>query len=217
MQALTDDEVEAMRSRLSAAALGVYRDEGIEAVSFRRIASVLGISYTLPYRYFDRKDALLTRVRIDCLQQFQREVLCHSDKGLSAREEIEQIVHSFTQFVVRSPDVYQLIFTLPQPDLVQYGDLMKERKAIFDYAVALFERCVTGGVLHGNARRLTHVLWGGLHGLFMLHSANQLTHGCDLPSAVAQLLETVLGPSPEQAAASTPRSRGQPAASNKHL
>ena len=43
-----------MRCQLVDAGLALYRSAGLEAVSLRRLADAVGISHTLPYRYFAR-------------------------------------------------------------------------------------------------------------------------------------------------------------------
>ncbi len=66
---LTEDEAQAFRGRLAAAALALVEREGREACSLRRLAAELGVSRTTPYTYFPSKEALLDAVRIAALEQ----------------------------------------------------------------------------------------------------------------------------------------------------
>lgn len=55
-----------MRQRRIDAALAIYRDKGLEAVSFRGLADAVGQSHTLASRQFADEDALLTGQRLEC-------------------------------------------------------------------------------------------------------------------------------------------------------
>ena len=52
-------EGESTRQRLLAAALELVEEEGVEALSMRRLAARVGVSATALYRHFADKDELL--------------------------------------------------------------------------------------------------------------------------------------------------------------
>jgi AcrR family transcriptional regulator len=53
---LSHAEVESTRQRLCTTALALFREGGIDAVTFRGLADAAGASHTLPYRYFENKE-----------------------------------------------------------------------------------------------------------------------------------------------------------------
>ena len=181
-----------MRGRLSATALDVYRREGLSALSFRRIAEAAGISHTLPYRYFENKEALLARMRADALGTFEayvREYESRSDEPLG---KIQEVAEGYMTFAREHPDDYMLIFASHQPAPELYPDVLAARRDVFDHVVGVVQACIDAGLLSGPAREIAHHFWVALHGLLSLHTADQLVHGMELDEIVEPLIQRLL-------------------------
>lgn len=193
---LTPDEVESMRNRLSAAALEIFRAEGLEAVSFRKLADAEGISHTHPYRYFDNKDALLAWMRAQALGHFEGYV---RDSEADTREPLPRVwavAEAYIRFSREHPAEYLLIFATPQPGPGKHPELLRARRSLFDHAVGVLQCCVDHGLLEGDARQLAHEIWVGLHGLMMLHAAGQFVHGMTMDELLEPLMHRLLGVKP---------------------
>ncbi len=189
---LTTAEEDAMRRRLADAALAIYRAEGLEALSFRRLADAMGLSHTLPYRYFPHKEALLMAMRRDCTLHFEHFVREREAVDAPLLQRIRSIAAGYVDYVRRNPADYLLIFATNQPPPDQYPELLAARRGLFDHIVEVLALCVRAGELKGEPRQLAHQFWIALHGLMTLHVANQLVHGCTLEQLVAPLIEHML-------------------------
>lgn len=218
---LTSNELDSMRERLATTALDIYRREGLDAVSFRRIAEAAGISHTLPYRYFENKDALLARLRTDAVHRFEAYVRQREAGYARPLERIRAVTLAYVDYVRRWPADYLLIFATHQPPPDQFRELLAARRSLFEHAVEAVQQSLDQGVVQlskgTTARQLTHTVWVSLHGLMTLHVANQLVHGCELEELVQPLIDRLLGtaaaiPSPRGRAASAPRRALKPAA-----
>ncbi|HSW11192.1 MAG TPA: TetR/AcrR family transcriptional regulator [Solimonas sp.] len=181
-----------MRTRLSSAGLDVYRQEGLEAVSFRRLAELLDVSHTLPYRYFQNKDALLARMRADALGRFESYVREHESRADGPLAQVHAVADAYIAFASRHQAEYLLIFATHQPAPELYPEVLQARRQVFDHAVEVLQRCIDAGLLRGEALELAHALWIGLHGLMTLHVAGQLVHGRTLDELVEPLLGRLL-------------------------
>lgn len=191
--ALTTAELESMRSRLCVAALDVFREKGLEAVSLRALADVVGISHTLPYRYFENKEALLASVRVMCFEHFEAYVREREPVDAPVLGRVLSVVDAYVGFVNEHPAEYQLIFATPQPPPVRYPELLAARKSLFEHSVELAQLCVDEGHIGGDAREIAHSIWGSLHGLLTLHVANQLVHGYGIDALVRPTVYRILG------------------------
>lgn len=211
---LTAAEEHAMRRRLAEAALAIYREEGLEALSFRRLAEAMGLSHTLPYRYFPNKEALLVAMRVDCTERLTRFVRQHEPPHAPPLARIRAIAAAYVEYARNHAAEYLLIFSTHQPPPDRYPELLAARRALFDHAVEVLALAVQAGELHGDPRQLAHEYWIALHGLMTLHVANQLVHGRSLEQLVQPLIERMLGPAarphaaPAAAKAAGPRTRG---------
>jgi len=162
---LTQAELESMRLRLCEGALALFRDHGIDAVTFRGLADSLGVSHTLPYRYFENKDALLAAVRVMCFAEFERFVRERESAATSespATSELARVlavVDAYVDFVFQHPVEYTLIFVTAQPPPQRYPELLAARRSLFEHSVELVRRCVQMGVVQGDPREITHAVW----------------------------------------------------------
>ncbi len=189
---LSSEELETMRAHLSDVALGVYRQEGLAGLSFRRLAESAGVSHTLPYRYFDNKEALLARMRTDALARFEvyvREFEGRADKPLA---QVESVAQGYMAFAIEHPQDYMLIFSAEQPSPERYPEVLAMRRRLVDHVVDLVQRCIDKGELAGNAREIAHHFWVALHGLLTLHTTDQLVHGMDLEEILPSLIQRLL-------------------------
>lgn len=205
---LSIDEVAATRQRLTALALELYLREGLEAVSFRRLAEVAGISHTLPYRYFENKEALVVALRTHCTVHFDRYVRGRERADALPVENIRRIAAAYLSFVQAHPGEYQLIFTLEQASPDHYPELLAARRRFFEHAVELIQRAIDLGEMRGEARVLAHLFWSSLHGLLTLQLGGQLVHGCSLEELVTPLVERMIASSaPQEQKTPAPRPR----------
>lgn len=190
---LSPETVNAMRQKLLALALAIYRAEGLDAISFRRLAEAAGISHTLPYRYFDSKEALLVALRVLCTQRFEAHVRACEAVTAPPALRIRSVAEAYVSFVEKHAAEYQLIFSTHQPPPDQYPELLAARRSLFDHAVDVVQAGIDAGMLRGDARALTHLFWLSLHGLMSLHVAGQLVHGCQLADLVEPLVARIIG------------------------
>ncbi len=207
---LSPETVSAMRQKLLALALDIHRAEGLDAISFRRLAEAAGISHTLPYRYFDSKEALLVALRVVCTQRFEAHVRAAEQTTAAMPQRIRSVAEGYVSFVEQHAAEYQLIFSTHQPPPDQYPELLAARRSLFDHAVNVVQDGIDDGLLRGDARALTHLFWLSLHGLMSLHVAGQLVHGCALTDLIEPLIARIIGSD-----APTPMAMPKPAPINQ--
>lgn len=193
---LSDTELDSMRSRLAVAARDLYLDEGESAVTFRRLAERMGLSHTLPYRYFDDKEALFAQARTECIAHFEAYIRARDPLRAGPLARIHAISSAYVGYVTEHPSHYRLIFSTDQPPPDRYPHLLAARRRLFDHAMGAVQCAIDEGLVKGDARLMTHAAWVTLHGLLALHVANQLVHGCNLQQLARPLIENLFGPQP---------------------
>lgn len=192
--ALSTEEFERARDSLCDAALLLYKQEGYDALSFRKLATVTGSSHTQPYRYFENKEQLFAAVRLACFKRFAALIRSSDLPAAGPATRLQAIHAAIMQYVQDEPAEYQLMFSMEQPSLESYPQLLSVRRQAFDYLVDIIQQAVDQGLLSGDARSLMHVAWGAVHGLLSLHAAGQLVHGRNLQELAQPLLQQVLAP-----------------------
>lgn len=190
---LSDEEVDQTRQRLAQAALELYAAQSYEAVSFRELAQRLGISHTLPYRYFDNKEALFACVRTGCFLRLRAVLEQQDPRHLGAPARLLALGHATVDWVKAHAAEYRLMFSMQQPPLERYPELLQARREAFGYLVEVVRAGVREGSMQGDPLTVMHIAWVSVHGLLTLHAADQLVHGRSLDQLMPPLLETVIG------------------------
>lgn len=192
--ALSKQQIKDMRQRLCDAAYELYKAEGYEAVSFRRLAAHLGISHTLPYSYFDNRDELFAAVRLGCYQRFLAAIHQGDPLELGPVARLYALARVIMGYAQENPADYRLMFAMHQPPLERYPELLSIRQAAFDYLVAIMQQAKDAGIVKEDARTTMHMAWAAAHGLMTLHAADQLVHGHTLDELIEPMLRAIIGP-----------------------
>lgn len=166
---LTDDEVDAFRARLVAAAEGLFAKHGVSGVTMRQIAYALGYSQTAAYRYFASKEEILAAVRASALNRFCDQLERAFDPRCDARQNAWNVGKAFLDFALNHPDSYRFIFDAGQPvraDLPGIGDVAKRFNAtMVNYVQALIDE----GLIAGDAQAIGLSFCVAAHGIVMMH------------------------------------------------
>lgn len=116
---------EARRAQLLDAALTIVAEEGINAVSLRRVAREIGVSEALAFRYFSSRGALLAelgRRELAALSAYQREQIARGD---SRRSRVALSTSSYLRFIEERGGVLHILLSAPEVRTL----LRKERRA----------------------------------------------------------------------------------------
>lgn len=185
--AYTSDENEEIRQRLADGALVLFREEGLENLTLRKLAARMDVSHTKLYRYFENKDALLSTVRIASLQIYY-DLLRNNDpvnSGPMAR--LRQAGLSLQEFAAKYPLDYQFLFASDQPS--DDPELLSLRHDVFDYVVSIAEMAIGPEHPYKDARTFANLAWAMLHGLISLNYRNQLIEGRSFEQLMGSALD----------------------------
>lgn len=145
---------------LGAAAKMLERD-GVAGLSLREAARRAGVSHSAPYRHFPDRDALLTALAAQGVEQLVKEL-----EGRSGRD----MAQAYVQFALAHPQLYRLIFA---------GRRWPELEARF---VRGFAELGSGAGLAGAAA------WSLVHGLAQLMLDGNLVQGENAEAFARKLL-----------------------------
>lgn len=112
-------EMAALKREMLERARKIYRDEGVEALSMRRLAQELGISTMAIYSYFESKKALLDGLWIEVFESLTDELLDASKGQRGPRKVLEAHARCFLDFWERHPEQFRMIYM----SLTQTGSL----------------------------------------------------------------------------------------------
>jgi AcrR family transcriptional regulator len=158
-----------IKSRIVAAARGLYLDRGPEAVTMRAVAERVGVTATALYRHFADKDTLLREV----VGEGSRLLGSHLFRALEAPTPLARLrstADAYLDFALAQPQAYRALFDAPQDDdtspvALQQGAV---RRFLRDRVREAME---AGDLAEGDPDGTALTLWALVHGLASLHFA----------------------------------------------
>lgn len=160
------------RQEILDAALMLFAQRGILAVSTRDIAAAAGISQPALYAYFRTRDEITAVLCEQAFLDLRTRMLLAADHQPPSRASFVRMCRVYIDFGLQQPDAYRVAFMLEKG-----GAEPEETKSRVTAAgVASFEcfhgqvvRFVAAGMTRpGEAMLLSQSLWAGLHGLVSL-------------------------------------------------
>ena len=188
--ALRDDEIEAFRERLCAAATSRFAKHGLEGVSLRGLADELGCSRGTPYRYFRDKQEILAAVRARAFDRLAR--MCEaasSDPDPTAR--LAALGRAYLCFAREDPDGYRVAFELSQPNAAEYPELVVQQVRAWQTIRSAVQYAWERGVLEGSPDTISRLYWASLHGLAGLDLLGHL-HDGELEALETPMIDMLL-------------------------
>lgn len=192
----SDNQRAQKRDQILDAAMAVFEREGGEdALSFRRLATELGLSYSAPYRYFADKQELMNALRARAFRWIEAEMR-EAIVGLSEPEQqLEALAAAYIRGGMTNPHRYALMFFAL--DQLEVAKRSIELKAAKRDALDVCTQVIAAGQTRGNFPRTidpltaSHLFWIGAHGLVSLQVAGQFVMGRDVQVLVPTLIHAL--------------------------
>ena len=177
-----------LQSSLLATATAMVSEEGVEALSLRKLAERIGVSRTAAYHHYKDKNDLLSAIAAQGFIAWQKQAeKIFNDNTITEQEKYHTFVHFYVRFASQNAAIYKLMFgsTLWK----QYKTERNNEKKInvsgtstssqalidvaypsFQYQVEMTQAWQQKGILpkSQNSLRLAQVTWATLHGIAQL-------------------------------------------------
>jgi AcrR family transcriptional regulator len=181
------------RRRLISTAVGLLTEEGVEAVTLRRIARTAGVSHGAPLRHFTGRAELLSAVATEGFTELHKRGEDLPDAA--PHERLLAACRRYLQFALDNPAMFELMF---RHDLIDARELAETNNAVFAWFTGLVVQAQSGGWRAGtDPGTLATSLWAALHGLAELWLWGSLTDD-DVDTTLTVTLDTYLGPHPSK-------------------
>lgn len=189
------------REEILAAALRLFSEHGVEAVTTRQIAAEVGISQPSLYAHFATKQDLLGEVCARAFQQLSARLSAISEGPADASgggSRLEAGARAYIQFALERPDAYRVAFMLQDPAPARASqDHMGLAAGL--QAFALHHQIVVEELGEGRSPEeitiISQSLWASLHGLASLLIARPTFPWADQTRLIDHHVLSVVGAS----------------------
>ncbi len=177
-------------------AMAVFEKHGgLEALSFRKLATEMGLSYSAPYRYFRNKEELVNALRARAYRWIESEMRDAIKNLDSPAEQLEVLAMAYIQAALQRPHRYELMFfNLDNTDVARQSlEFRMAKHDALDVCTQVIAAGQAVGELPDNLDPLTaaHLFWIGAHGLVSLELAGQFRMGRDVESLIPIVIQTL--------------------------
>ncbi len=174
--ALQQDDIDAFRSRATAAAMRLFAVHGYDGVTMRALADQLGVSAMTSYRYLRGKDELFALVRAEAFRRFGDSLAASSTRSTSTpTQRLLRLKRAYIQFALDEPDAYRIMFEIRTPAATDDVVVDRESRRAFGYLHDAVKSAVDEGGLTGDALAIARLLWASTHGLVSLYLGGRLS------------------------------------------
>ena len=165
-----------LQSSLLTTATAMITEQGIEALSLRKLAERIGVSRTAAYHHFKDKNDLLIAIAAQGFISWQEQAeQIFNNSELTDKEKYQAFVHYYVRFATQNAAIYKLMFgsTLwKKENGIQSSSqtLIDVAYPSFQYQVKMTDAWQQKGILPKSQKtlRLAQVTWATLHGIAQL-------------------------------------------------
>lgn len=178
-----------LRDSLLETAVHLLEDEGLDALSTRRLAERLGVSRSAPYHHFRDKHELLCAMA-ELGFKLQNERLTALD-GFTGQARMTYFVRTYVRFSMQHPELYNLMYGREiWKSAGATASLEQIAKQSFKRWLAEVSDLQAQGVLAADVPsvRVAQISWAALHGLCRLINDGIYVHDEDIESMEAALV-----------------------------
>lgn len=156
-------------------ALEILEAEGADAVSMRRIASVVDITPMAIYHYFPNREALLDYVTDREFSKLLEYILAHPLRG-TLESRLFRALEGYVDYALARPRVFDYVFSHPRPGARQFPKDFRAHRSptlnpLADVLTAAMEE---GDLEKDDVWEIAFGLWAHVHGYVMLYRASRI-------------------------------------------
>jgi AcrR family transcriptional regulator len=154
-----------LRNALIEIAAELLAEDGLHALSLRKMAQRAGVSHNAPYMHFADKEAVLAAIAEEGFRLLAIEVASAvAQAGNSARQRLIAASNAYVCFALNHSNHLQVMFR--PSDLTKYPSLLEASQASLNQLFELVKSGQENGELRsGDTHKMTKAIWTMVHGI----------------------------------------------------
>lgn len=159
-----------LRNALLTIATELLAEDGVHALSLRKMAQRAGVSHNAPYMHFTDKEAVLAAIAEEGFRELSVEVESAISQASTTRLQLIAASTAYVNFALNHPNQVKLMFC--PYDEEKYPSLIESSQASLHL---LFDLVKIGQekreLISGNTQEMTKAIWAMVHGVATLSIA----------------------------------------------
>jgi AcrR family transcriptional regulator len=184
-----------LKNALIAAGIEILANEGVHALSLRKVAQRAGVSHAAPYAHYADKQALIAAISTEGYRRLYETLRAISERYTG--DPLRQLVEgawAYVQFALQDPDHFKITFSGVVEKEHAYPAFVEMSQRSFALVVELVAACQAADILRpGPPDMLAVSVWGLVHGVVSLLLEGQISHTIRDRTSPRELLIFALG------------------------
>jgi AcrR family transcriptional regulator len=178
---LKQEKTETVRNAILDAADSIIKNEGVEKISIRKVAAIIGYSPGSIYQYFSDKDSLINNAIMRGYQRLMKSVKDAKSEESHVPKVIESRFVSYVEAVLESPIYYTAVMFSDKTAVLEHTRILDEdatkKRAIFKELIETIETGMNeGSIRKGSPLIIAQIIWSAVFGILtrsILESVNK--------------------------------------------
>ncbi len=163
-----------LKERALDAAEKIVAEQGIEALSTRKIAACIGYTAGSLYLVFDNLDDLILQLNARTLKRLYQDLYALTEQAESPQQIILTLGLIYHEFACRHMNLWRLLFEHRLPDDQPLPDWFRRQVAeLFSLVEAQLKR-MSPALENQEIEQSARALWSGVHGIVVLSLTGKL-------------------------------------------
>lgn len=165
-----------LREAILKTSLEWIKKHGVESLSLREIAKLLGVTHSAPNKHFPKKEVLLASLIEHGFVEFRNYLETSGvEMELKPKEAFIKMGLGYIRFANNNPELYRLMFSHSITNFHEYPDTMKAGQAAFDVLHNSVQYLQSKRIVRaGNSLEIAYMIWSFTHGFVLLSQDGKL-------------------------------------------
>jgi AcrR family transcriptional regulator len=167
-----------LKNALIQAGADILSNDGVGALSLRKVAQKAGVSHAAPYAHFADKQALIAAISTEGYSRLHERLAAAADRYRA--DPLRRFVEAswaYAQCALDEPDLFKVTLSGMIDKEQDYPSLVEAAQRTFSLVVDITSQCQKAGILRPGPTDLAAVsAWALIHGFVTLLLENQVSH-----------------------------------------
>ncbi len=183
-----------LKNALTQAGIDLLSEQGLPALSLRKVAGRAGVSHAAPYAHFKDKQALIAAISTEGYRKLYDSLAAVVEQY--RRDPLRQLIEAawaYVQFALREPAHFKITLSGVVEKAQEYPSFEEMTHKAFGLLVEVTEACQQAGILKsGPADKAAVSVWSVVHGFTTLVLEGQISSSMIDPLTLREMLIFVL-------------------------
>lgn len=182
-------EIEELKNKIIQQSWLIIENEGIQALSIRKIADAIEYSVPMIYKFFESKEALLAHFSREGYSLLRQIIEQSIDKKTSGATQLNDIAKSYWQFASNYTNHYRIMFGLGLPQCETINSTVEMKLASNYMLEAIENTLLDANNMSADKYLKLKTFWSMLHGFIAIDILSNTEINKELPLTVLDAVE----------------------------